>query len=141
MPSIYPASGPVQVSTPIGLFKGYLTNTRLSEEIYGILLPDSVSRLSLLDVNSFDLAINRGIYNFLSPRFIINIFSGVNSGSINASSPDRNLHNYANLLLLGASKLVSVPLPSTASRYGLDRLLISLVITPMFFCNNCNIES
>lgn len=141
MPSLYAVSGPIQVSTPIGLFKGFLTPTGVSQEIYGILVAYSVPRFSLFDVNSFDLAINRRIYNFLSRRFIINLFSGVNTGSINASSVDVNYHNYANISLLGPSKLVTVPLPSTASDYGLDRLIISLVITPLFFCNNCIIES
>lgn len=141
MPSIYAASGPVHISTPIGLFKGYLTNTRVSEEIYGILVPDSVSRLILVDVNIFELAINRRIYNYLSRRFIINIFSGVNCGSISASHVDINLHSHASILLLGPSKHVSVPLPSTESPLGLDRFIIHSVITPLFFCNNCIIRS
>jgi len=34
MPSVYAVTGPIQVSTPIGLFKGFLTSTQVTQEIY-----------------------------------------------------------------------------------------------------------
>ena len=67
MPSVYAVSGPIMVSTPIGLFNAFLTSTKLAQNVYYILVSDSVPRFSFFDVNTFDVAINRTIYKFSFP--------------------------------------------------------------------------
>lgn len=70
--------GPIYVSTPFGTFKGFLTSSRLDDEMYSIISSGSLSRFSLLTTSTFETRLNLRHYLLITQSRDIVIYSGFN---------------------------------------------------------------